>query len=130
MNDTYKAAEAFLSAEQLNLAARNIQHYLKIQDEQVTLDAIVSALRETLTETRDGTSESLGDMLALQAKILDATFGFYMHNAHDAYNVDGKINMALKAQRQTISTINALQRMDRQTIKKTAERTRQHDQMD
>lgn len=116
MKDIVQAAGAFISAEKLNLAAQNLRHYIKIQDEQITMDKLVQDIRATLVTSRK--PENLSDMLALQAKILDAAFGYYMHEAHNAYCADSKVIMALKAQRQALSTINTLRALNKKNEKK------------
>lgn len=111
MDDFLKETESSLSVETLSLAAKNLQHYLKIQNETVTLDAIVHDLRNTLDHRH--APENLSDILTLQAKILDAAFAYYMNKARDSYVSDDMVQMAFKAQRQTISTVNALRHLNK-----------------
>ncbi len=126
-------ADKFLAAKKLELAALNLKHYLKIQDEQVTLKAIVEALRKTQDKAQTGDPEEFGISLAQQASILAATFDFYLNTAKDAYCADGKFLMALKAQRQMLSTINTWRLLEKHKTeagagknKKTAKRTEQN----
>ena len=128
LNDIKNTATKFLAAKKLELAAQNLRHYLKIRDEQVTLQAIVESLSAAQDEARSGNPESFGEILARQTEILATTFDFYLDKAQDAYTQDDKIMMALKAQRQMLSTVNTWRHLEK--IKKTEKRTEQNAPLD
>ncbi|PZQ45059.1 MAG: hypothetical protein DI551_08615 [Micavibrio aeruginosavorus] len=112
MNYDLKAAEDRLATERLNLAARNLQHLMKMQDEQVTLENIVAALRTSVTGALNGDRDDFSFILANQSNILDAAFLHYVERAKGSQWHADHINMALKAQRQTERTINTWHRIN------------------
>jgi hypothetical protein len=111
MENTYQSAADFIAAKKLDLAARNLQHLLKIADEHVILDNIVESLERTIIDAHCGNSDDFSDILAAQARILDAAFNYYVNKSKDAYSEDDKINIALRAQRQTDKAINTWKRI-------------------
>ncbi len=123
LTDAKDAAEKFLVTKKLELAAQNLKHYTKIAEEQVTIDAIVSALQDTQDKAQNSNPKDFSALLGQQSQILDATFQFFMDNAKEAYTGGDKIAMALKAQRQMVSTINTWCALEK--IKKTEKQTEQ-----
>jgi hypothetical protein len=108
----YKQTGDYVAAQKLDLACRNIQHLLKIQEEQISLNAIVDSLQESLGQAHANNPSDMRDILVTQTRILDATFHYYMHNAHKStYTSDDKVTMALRAQRQTERTISMWSRL-------------------
>jgi len=102
----------YIAAQKLELAAKNLQHLIKIQDEQVTLENIVASLRTMLENAKGGDTDDFGAILANQSNILDATFLHLLDRAKDcSYTYEDKINLALKAQRQVERTIRTWQRI-------------------
>lgn len=101
----------YIAAQKLELAAKNLRHLLKVQEEQVSLDNIVSSLERTIVDAHAGNPSDFSDILAAQTRILDATFNFYIDKAKNGYSEDDKINIALRAQRQTDRTINTWKRI-------------------
>lgn len=116
----------YIAAQKLELAARNFARLIKISEEQASLNHIVASLETTILNAHNGNPEDFSDILAAQARILDATFYFYMNSAHEKFTRDDKVNIALRAQRQTERAINTWKRLsDTPRAKKSAERTRQ-----
>lgn len=96
----------YIAAQKLELAAKNLQHLMKIEAEQVSLQTIVSGLSRMINDARNGETDDFGSMLANQSNMLDATFLYFLDLASKSPNShDDKINMALKAQRQVERTI-------------------------
>ena len=111
----------WLAAQKLELAARNLSHLLKIQEEQISLDHIVTELKHRLDDARDGDPDDFSVMLANQSNMLDATFLHLLEAAKKStYTCDDKINLALKAQRQVERTIRTWQKI---TVEKKILRT-------
>ncbi len=126
MENTYQATVDFIAAKKLELAARNLFRLIKISEEQCSLDHIVSSLQETIIDAHAGNPDDFSDILAAQARILDATFHFYIDNAQGKFTSDEKINIALRAQRQTDKAINTWRSLKAAPkTKKFPERTRQ-----
>jgi len=111
MSNLYKDAADFVAAQKLELAARNLGRLIKISEEQVSLNHIVSSLEQTIIDAHAGNPDDFSDILAAQARILDATFHFYIDNAQGKFTCDDKINIALRAQRQTDKAINTWKRI-------------------
>ncbi len=114
MTNIYQTAAEFVATQKLTLAASNLQHLLKLQAEQTSLDAIVQSLQQTLIDAHAGNDDDFTDILAAQARILDATFHYYINNSRGTYSEDDKINIALRAQRQTDRAINSWKRLKQQ----------------
>lgn len=116
------------------LVALNLQHLLRITQEQITLDNIVQSLQETLLQAHANDPSEMCDMLVTQARILDATFHFFVDKSMGApYTQDEKMAFALKAQAQTVRTILGWQKLkskDRDMMAKHAKRTRQNAPLD
>ena len=111
----------YIAAQKLELAAKNLQHLIKIQDEQVSLDHIVTELKHRLNDARNGDPDDFSVMLANQSNMLDATFLHLLEAAKKStYTCDDKINLALKAQRQVERTIRTWQKI---TVEKKTLRT-------
>lgn len=129
MEEMLKTGGEFLATEHLKLAAQNLQHFQKIEAEKVTLEAIVTGIRDLIAGELDGSGDELETLLISQAKMLDATFTYFMSQARGKYTEDEKINLALKAQRQAERTIKTLRnlRQQKEAIKreekKSGERT-------
>lgn len=99
-------AADLVAAQKLELAARNLKHLMKVQEEQASLENIVGSLRTMLSNAKDGNTDDFGSMLAHQSNVLDATFLYFIDKAKDSpHSHDEKINLALKAQRQVERTI-------------------------
>ena len=102
----------YIAAQKLELAAKNLQHLMKIEAEQATLQNIVSSLSHILSEAKNGNTDDFSTMLANQSNVLDATFLYFIDLAKtSSYTHDDKINMALKAQRQVERSIRTWQRI-------------------
>jgi hypothetical protein len=131
MKDYIQNAKTFLETEKLRLAAMNLQHLLKIQEEQVTLDAIVHDLQRTMIDAHAGVPDDFSDLLASQARILDATFNYFLNKSKGAYSEEDKVNIAMRAQRQSERAIMAWKKLRKQDgpqkFPKLPERTRQND---
>lgn len=96
----------YIAAQKLELAAKNLQHLMKIQAEQTSLQSIVTALSRMLADARNCDTEDFGTMLANQSNMLDATFLYFLDlAARSPHSHDDKVNMALKAQRQVERSI-------------------------
>lgn len=115
----------YIAAQKLDLAARNFARLIKISEEQASLKHIVASLEQTILNAHNGDPEDFTDILAAQARILDATFHFYVNHAQGKFTHDDKMNIALRAQRQTDRTINTWKRLTSEKTKKSPERTRQ-----
>lgn len=126
MSNLFKDAVDFVAAQKLELAARNLARLIKISEEQASLDHIVASLERTVIDAHAGNPDDFSDILAAQARILDATFHFYIDNADGKCTHDDKINIALRAQRQTDRTINTWKRIRTEPkTKKFPKRTEQ-----
>jgi hypothetical protein len=126
MSNILKDAADYVAAKKLELAARNLARLIKISEEQASLNNIVASLERTIIDAHAGNPDDFSDILAAQTRILDATFHFYINNADCKFTHDDKINIALRAQRQTDRTINTWKRIKTEPrVKKFPERTRQ-----
>ena len=126
MSNIFKDAVDFVAAQKLELAARNLARLIKISEEQASLNHIVASLERTIIDAHAGNPDDFSDILATQTRILDATFHFYINHADGKFTHDDKINIALRAQRQTDRTINTWKRIKTEPrTKKFPERTRQ-----
>ena len=115
----------YIAAQKIELAGRNLARLIKISEEQASLKHIVASLEQTILKASNGDPEEFTDILAAQARILDATFHFYVNQADGKFTHDEKMNIALRAQRQTDRTINTWKRLTAEKTKKSPERTRQ-----
>lgn len=126
MSNLYKDAADFVAAQKLELAARNLARLIKISEEQASLNHIVASLERTIIDAHAGNPDDFSDILAAQARILDATFHFYINHATGKFSHDDQVNIALRAQRQTDRAINTWKRLRTEPkAKKFPERTRQ-----
>ena len=131
MTDLYKTTADFVAAQKLELAARNLRHLIKIAEEQASLENIVASLEQTIIDAHAGNPDDFSDILAAQTRILDATFHFYIDNSKGKYTDDDKVNIALRAQRQTDRAINTWKKLKSITKeKKFPKQSRQNAEMD
>lgn len=126
MSNLYKDTADFLAAQKLELAARNLARLIKISEEQASLNHIVASLERTIIDAHAGNPDDFSDILAAQIRILDGAFHFYIGHADGKFTHDDKINIALRAQRQTDRAINTWKRIKAEPKPKNfLERTRQ-----
>lgn len=120
-NKTYKSV---ISAR-LHMNASILQHYFKDQDQQVDLKTIVDGIRDTVEDELDG-QDNLEATLIRQVQLLDVTYDYFMRQSQKAsrYETEWKhVGMALRAQEQSIRTLEKLRKLQKRT--QNAERTRQ-----
>jgi hypothetical protein len=142
MKNIIEHAEEFVRTENLRLAAANLQHLLKIQQEQTTLEAITNSLEQTIINAHGNAPYDLCDMMVVQARILDATFHYFVDQSKQKYTEEDKLTFALKAQQQTVRTALAWKKLKSENYvvrkiiplaveeKKYAERTEQNAPLD
>jgi len=142
MKNIIEHAEEFVRTENLKLAAANLQHLLKIQQEQTSLEAITESLQQTIINAHGNAPYDLCDMMVVQARILDATFHYFVDKSKDKYTEPDKLAFALKAQQQTVRTALAWKKLKSENYvvrkivplavgeKKHAERTEQNAPLD
>ena len=97
----------FVAAQKLELAARNLQHLLKMQQEQASLENIVGSLQQTVID--------ICDSMAVQMRIFDAVFQKYVFESDGSRFVDDKLGFALKAQNQMLRTAQTWKRLKAET---------------
>lgn len=120
-----------IANKKIELAAENIRHLLNIREEQASLQIITDSLLSTLRDTQNGVPDDFSAILAAQVRVLDATFHFYVNKAQNIHTQDDKINIALRAQRQTERTISAWKKLaGAAKNKNTVERTEQNAPLD
>lgn len=96
----------FLERHQLELAARNLQHLIKIQDEQLHLDNVVASIQQSMLDAHANNPTDLCDMMVVQARIMDSLFHYYLDKSKATpYTEDDKIGAAMKAQAQSLRTV-------------------------
>ena len=101
----------WLAAQKLELAARNLTHLIKINEEQTSLEHVVASLERTVIDAHSNDTSDLCDMMVVQARILDSLFYHYLDNAKGKYTCDDKIARAMKAQAQTVRTLHAWKKL-------------------
>ncbi len=104
-------AADFVAAQKLELAARNLLHILKIQQEQVTIDRVVSSIQQTMVDAHANNPTDLCDMMVTQARIMDSLFHFYLDESKGQYTEHDKIATAMKANAQTVRTLHAWKKL-------------------
>ncbi len=98
-------AEQSLRTQELALAASNMKHYLKLPDNGPPIEDLVFSLEQSIADAHANNPIDFNDMLATQARLLDAGFHFMLDKAKDPFYAQDFLNMALKAQRQVQRTI-------------------------
>lgn len=111
MTDLHKSAATFVAEEKLRLAAANLKHFLKIQNEQITLEDLKHDILQSMADAHAGNPDDMSAVLAKQMRVLDATYDYYMDKATGKYTEDDKVSMALRAQSQALRTINTWARL-------------------
>ncbi len=104
-------AADFVAAQRLELAARNLSHILKIQEEQVTLEKVTESLQSTMVDAHANNPVDLCDMMVTQARLLDGLFHFYLDESKGRYTEHDKIATAMKANAQTVRTVHAWKKL-------------------
>jgi hypothetical protein len=119
MKEFYDKAQIFIERQKLELAAKNLQHFLRIQKEQVTLDAICDNLIQRLIDAQSNNPSDFCEMLATQVHILDATFHFYLEEAKvKDYTRYEQVAFALKAQQHALRTALGWKKLKTETYLK------------
>jgi hypothetical protein len=111
MNDDLRKADIMIGEERLRLAAQNLQHLLKIQEEQTTLNKVVAALESSLIDAHGNNPTDLCDMMVAHAHILDGLFHYYLDASKGAYTSEAKVATAMKAQAQTVRALHAWKKL-------------------
>ncbi len=102
----------WIAAQKLELAARNLQHLIKIQDEQLHLGNVVASIQQTMLEAHANNPADLCDMMVVQARIMDGLFHHYLDKSRECgYTEDDKIGAAMKAQAQSLRTVHAWKKL-------------------
>lgn len=102
----------FLERQQLELAARNLQHLIKIKDEQLHLDNVVASIQQSMIDAHGNNPSDLCDMMVVQARIMDSLFHYYLDKSKATpYTEDDKIGAAMKAQAQSLRTVHAWKKL-------------------
>ena len=101
----------WLAAQKLELAARNLSHLIKINEEQNSLENVVASLEQTVIDAHSNNPSDLCDMMVIQARILDSLFYHYLDSANGKYTCDDKIATAMRAQAQTVRTLHAWKKL-------------------
>ncbi len=128
MTTDAKDAEETLSAQRLDLAARNLRHFLKIDEEEATLNGVTASLERTMINAHGNDPADLCDMMAVQTHLLDSLFHYYLDQSKTAYCKESWIDRALRAQQQTMRTALAWKRLKTETYVK--HRIIQHSRFD
>ena len=105
----------FVAAQKLELAARNLQHLLKMQQEQASLENIVGSLQQTVIDAHANNPMDICDSMAVQMRIFDAVFQKYVFESDGSRFVDDKLGFALKAQNQMLRTAQTWKRLKAET---------------
>lgn len=96
----------FVAAKKLELAARNLEHLLKIKKNRQASKTSWPPSNPPLSMRMRATTMTLPISWRRRPRILDGAFLYYIDAAKDAYTADEKMNIALRAQRQTDRAIN------------------------
>lgn len=107
MIDDYKDPLEAVANAQLEKTAANLQRLSHIEEEQATLDDIVTSLQQTRDDSRQYLAHDLTDIMALQARVLDAAFTNVVNNALNDPSGAASMETALKLQQQTVRTAMA-----------------------
>lgn len=67
----YESAKRLIETEKYRLAAASLQHYLKLANEQLTIENITNGIMESVNCETWGDSRTLDDQLVKQARSLD-----------------------------------------------------------
>ena len=116
MENLIEKAKNIVETETLRLAAQNLEHLININKEQVTLDNIVTSLKNTLIDAKSDTPEELENTLIVQARILDATFLYFLDTSKKSYSELERVGIALKSQRQMLGIANTLRYLKRDKV--------------
>lgn len=108
-----------LAAQKLELAARNLSHLIKINEEQTSLENIVLSIERSVIDAHGNDTSDLCDMMVVQARILDGLFFHYLDESKGKYTCDEKIAKAMKAQAQTVRTLHAWTKLKEERYVKT-----------
>ncbi len=101
-----------VASDRLCLEARVMSHYLKLSTDAPALADTIAQLEGTMMAEEDGNSQSMDRRLIEQVILLDAAFRFYLSGGEAEKPDERSFLLALKAQEQSITTMNAV-RMNR-----------------
>lgn len=120
MNDEYIDPHEAVTFLQLRQSAEAIKKLSDIKDDEADIDSIIQSLEQTMVECTQLVPQSLSDLMAVQARVLDAAFTKEINKAHDD---PAHLDQALRLQKQTIRTVAAwkLLKMDVYVRRKTIE---------
>ena len=107
----YESAKRLIETEKYKLAAASLQHYLKIQNEQLTIENITNGIMESVNCETWGDSRTLDEQLMKQARTLDTLFDYLLQRANGKYIETSIIDLALRAQRQAMTTTAKLRQI-------------------
>lgn len=116
--DIYGRAKRLLETEKYKLAAASLHHYLKLYNEQLTIETITEGIRETLEAETYGETRNLNEQLVKQSNTLDALFDYLLQYSNGKYAEAEWIELALRAQRQAMMTTSKYRAIQHQTTKK------------
>ena len=100
---TLESLGDYIAAQKLELAAKNLKHLLKIQEEQASLENIVGSLQQTVIDAHANNPMDICDTMVVQTRILDAAFHKYVDHAGERNTYDS-LEFAMKAQNQMLRT--------------------------
>lgn len=120
MNDDYIHPIDAVSYAQLKQSAKAIKTLSEIKDEEADIDAIIMSLEQTMVECYDLSPKSLSDLIAVQARVLDAAFHKEINKVQDD---PAHLDQALRLQKQTVRSLVAwkLLKMDVYVRRKAVE---------
>lgn len=131
-----------LTVRSLDLACRNIQHLLKIEEEESTRNQLAASLCGSMARARNGDPAQFSDMLSLTAHTIHATVQHYIGDANRSYESKGETHHYMKSESlmaaaqtqdrliRTIETWRKLQRMEKQKPAQNEKQTRQNAPLD
>lgn len=104
MNDEYIDPHEAVTYAQLKQSAKAIKKLSDIKDNEADIESIIMSLEQTMVECTQLVPQSLSDLMAVQARVLDAAFGKEINKAHED---PAHLDQALRLQQQTLRTVMA-----------------------
>ena len=100
----YESAKRLIETEKYRLAAASLQHYLKLANEQLTIENITNGIMESVNCETWGDTRTLDEQLIKQARSLDTLFDYLLAQSNGKYSEMTIVDLALRAQRQAMNT--------------------------
>lgn len=114
-NNIFKEAEDFITAEQLRLAAANLQYLRKLKKEKLTMTALADALEQSIADANDENPIGMCDKMIVQATLLDAAFHYFLTESKGRIKEEDIILNAVKIQSHMVRTMLAWKKIKTST---------------